>query len=131
MSTASPVSVRHACVSLLSACILSLFLAAPGLGAAEKDKGSEKEKSEKVQLVVIPDEAHLLIVLNKADVKTLDRLPGIGKKKAEGIVAGRPYAKVDDVVKVKGIAEKVLAKVKSAIGTVKVPESLFATEEAK
>jgi DNA uptake protein ComE-like DNA-binding protein len=93
---------------------------------AEKDKESRKEK---VPTVVIADEEALLVVLNKADAKTLTVLPGIGKKTAERVIEGRPYKEIDELKKVKGIAEKRLARIKSSVGKTKVPESVFADDE--
>jgi len=54
------------------------------------------------------------INLNKADVKTLAQLNGVGEKKAEAIIAYREsnggFKSVNDLVKVKGIGEKILDK---------------------
>jgi competence protein ComEA len=82
-----------------------------------------------VPTVVIADEEALLVVLNKADAKTLTVLPGIGKKTAERVIEGRPYKEIDELKKVKGIAEKRLARIKSSVGKTKVPESVFADDE--
>ena len=42
-------------------------------------------------------------------------LPGIGPVKAKAIVAGRPYAKPEDVMKVSGIKQGIFNKIKDAI----------------
>jgi competence protein ComEA len=55
------------------------------------------------------------IDLNRATVVELMRLPGVGKKRAEAIVAHRarrPFARVDDVVAVKGIGPAWVSRVK-------------------
>ncbi len=57
--------------------------------------------------------------INEATVKELAALPGIGKKKAEAIVAYRnengEFNSVDDLKKVEGIGEKTLEKIKEQI----------------
>jgi competence protein ComEA len=56
------------------------------------------------------------IDLNRAGVAELMRLPGVGEKKAQAIVAHRaktPFQKAEDVVKVKGLGPAWFAKVKA------------------
>ena len=57
--------------------------------------------------------------INKADVKTLTTLKGIGKDRAQRIVDYRekngPFQKPEDLMKVKGIGKKVFEKNKDAI----------------
>ncbi|MCX6556254.1 MAG: helix-hairpin-helix domain-containing protein [Candidatus Aminicenantes bacterium] len=55
------------------------------------------------------------ININKASEEQLDGLLGIGPVKAKAIIAGRPYAKIEDIMKVKGIKEKTFAKIKEYI----------------
>ena len=56
------------------------------------------------------------ININTADSASLTTIPGIGPKKAEAILAFRKangkFKSVDDLMKVKGIGPKVLAKIK-------------------
>jgi competence protein ComEA len=55
------------------------------------------------------------IDLNRAGVAELTRLPGVGEKKAQAIVAARskkPFARPEDVVGVKGLGPAWFAKVK-------------------
>jgi competence protein ComEA len=55
------------------------------------------------------------IDLNKASVVELMRLPGVGEKRAQAIVAARskqPFKKPEDVLVVKGIGPAWLAKVR-------------------
>ncbi len=56
-----------------------------------------------------------LVNLNTATLAELDTLPGIGPKTAQLIVEGRPYAKVEDLVKVKGIGPATFAKLKDLV----------------
>ena len=57
------------------------------------------------------------ININTADAQSLTAVPGIGPKTAENILAHRQqngaFQSVDDLVNVKGIGEKSLAKMKS------------------
>jgi len=57
----------------------------------------------------------LKVNLNTAPAEDLEKLPGIGKAKAKAIVAGRPYSKIEDVMKVKGIKQSVFNKLKNQI----------------
>ena len=54
------------------------------------------------------------IAINRASIKKLTSLPGIGKKKALSIVRLRkeqPIIKIETLVQVKGIGKKILAKI--------------------
>ncbi len=58
------------------------------------------------------------IDLNRAPVVELMRLPGIGEKKAQAIVALRqrqPFRRPEDVLAVKGLGPKWLRKVKANV----------------
>jgi competence protein ComEA len=58
------------------------------------------------------------IDLNRAGVTELMRLPGIGEKRAQAIIAARakqPFRKLEDVLAVKGIGPAWLAKVRSNV----------------
>ena len=47
-----------------------------------------------------------------ATLAELETLPGVGPKTAQLIVDGRPYATVDDLLRVKGIGPATLTKIK-------------------
>jgi competence protein ComEA len=53
--------------------------------------------------------------LNSADKATLEALPEIGPALAQAIIDGRPYTKIEDVMKVKGIKEGKFSKIKDLI----------------
>lgn len=103
---------------LAALAVVAASIAAFGLRA-------EEEKDKKPETVVIKDEAALLIVVNRADAKTLVLLPGLGRSLAGGIIAARPFEKLEDLLKVRGIAAKRLEQIKGGIGKTKVPPAVF------
>lgn len=50
-----------------------------------------------------------LIDINEASAEELQELEGIGAAAANRIVAGRPFASFDDLIKVKGVTAKTIA----------------------
>lgn len=58
---------------------------------------------------------HYPINLNTAPAEDLAALPEIGPKLAADIIAGRPYKTVDEVVKLKGIGPKTVAKIRDKV----------------
>lgn len=61
------------------------------------------------------DPAKKIININTATVAELQHLPEVGPAIAEGIIAGRPYAKPEDLKKVKGIGDKTFEKMKPRV----------------
>jgi competence protein ComEA len=53
--------------------------------------------------------------INTSPKEDLDKLPGIGPVKAQAIIAGRPFEKIEDIMKVKGIKEGEFGKIKDLI----------------
>ena len=53
--------------------------------------------------------------INGASIDELAAIKGLSKKLAEAIVAGRPYATLDDVVRAKGMGAKLLDKLRNTL----------------
>jgi competence protein ComEA len=59
--------------------------------------------------------ALVLVNLNTASLAELDTLPGVGEVTAQKIVAGRPYASVEGLLRVDGIGEAKLATLRPLV----------------
>lgn len=57
-------------------------------------------------LVYVPFQGDNKISLNYATKEELQTIKGIGPKKAEAIIEGRPYTCIEDLMNVSGIGEK-------------------------
>lgn len=53
--------------------------------------------------------------INTASQAELEKLPGIGPKRAEAIIAARPYQKPDDLLRVPGIKRAEFEKIKGHV----------------
>jgi competence protein ComEA len=53
--------------------------------------------------------------LNRAPIDDLERLPGVGRAIATRIVDGRPFASVDDLLRVRGLRGARLARVRTLV----------------
>lgn len=89
-----------------------------GNGFAKNIAATEKPKQQIVNKKAKSEDANLIIDINTADVVLLQKVKGIGKKKAEAIVEYRKvngkFNSLDDLLNVKcrGISKKWLEKVK-------------------
>lgn len=74
------------------------------------------EKTEKVKKSAVsklaPGEK---INLNTATLEQIEKLPGIGTKKAQSIIDARPIKNAEDVMKIKGIKQGIFNKIKDSI----------------
>jgi competence protein ComEA len=74
------------------------------------------------------------IDLNSATTAELMRLPGVGKKRAEAIVATRdkrPFRKTDEVLRVQGLSPSWLSKVKGMLTVGEAPAAPRTAEPAR
>lgn len=59
-----------------------------------------------------PEEGDLIVNINTATQKEIETIPGIGEVLAKRIIAGRPYKKIEELLRVQGIAEFTLGKIR-------------------
>ncbi len=78
--------------------------------AAGKEAAPGKEAPAATKLA--PGEK---VNINTASKEDLDKLWGIGQVKSEAIIEGRPYEKIEDIMKVKGIKAGEFEKIKDII----------------
>lgn len=64
-------------------------------------------------LLLLPYSVFALVDINTASLKQLETLTGIGPIKAQAIIEARPFSSLDGLLKVKGIGEKTLEKIKT------------------
>lgn len=86
--------------------------AAASVGAEKKEGG---EMMDKAKAGVKSAKEKVMVNLNTASETDLAKLPGIGPVKAKAIIQGRPYSSLEDLKKVKGIKEGILAKLKGKV----------------
>lgn len=77
--------------------------------AAAQEGGAKPVKKPEADAAIKP------VSINKASIKELSGLPKIGKAMAEKIVAGRPYEKVEDLSRVQGVSDAMMAELSGRI----------------
>jgi competence protein ComEA len=96
-------------LKLLLVVILSSLVSFTALAATEQTHTKTVLKASEINMVNI----------NNADVKALSGLKGIGKKRAEAIIAYRKtngnFKSADDLLNVKGISKKVIEENKNRL----------------
>lgn len=75
---------------------------------APKKTGKKADKKAEAKPEAAKDG---LVSVNQASVPELAAIKGVSKAVAEAIVAARPYAALDDVVRAKGVGPKLLEKI--------------------
>lgn len=106
-------------MSIFASRLLSLLvLAILVTGAPSASFAAKKDKKPKEATA-----AAATVDINSADEKTIAALPGIGKKTAKEIVAGRPYKSADDLKRAKGMTDAKLKGIsgKISFGTAAAP----------
>ena len=76
-----------------------LWVAAVVIGLATA--GLYLYKSIRAELV--PGEGDFIVNVNNATAAELETIPGIGPALARQVIAGRPYARIEDLERVRGI----------------------------
>jgi competence protein ComEA len=115
----------HLFLAVLFTCTLCLF-AASGEVFAASDKNQDSvaaettsvnpDSNEKKKVAKVKKEIPQNVDINTADKALLTELPGIGPVTADAILAYRQdngnFKSIDELTKVKGIGDKILAKLK-------------------
>ena len=83
--------------------------------AAEVKKVETKAVTEPVKMAAAAKAATKAVSINKATEDELAAIKGLPREVARAIVAGRPYASIEDVCKAKGMGLKKLAKLRDLL----------------
>lgn len=95
----------------LSMVLISLFIVTPSVGAAPAAKVKPSETAPETERRPIAP----LIDINSATLADLRSLPGVGTVTAQKIVAGRPYASIDDLKARKIVSVKTYDKIRDLV----------------
>jgi hypothetical protein len=103
---------------ILAFILLTLFAVAPPLSAQTKSKSTPKAQAPAAKTETATKTApagNTLIDLNSATKAQLETLPGIGDAYADKIIAGRPYARKDQLLAKKIIPQATYDKIKDNV----------------
>lgn len=78
-------------------------------------KGKSNINSNVNTITITKDSDHKKIDINKADKAELMSITGIGDKKAELIIAYRPYKSIWDLSKIDGISEDFIKNIEEEV----------------
>ena len=81
----------------------------------KQTKIKTESNSEKIKV----KDFHQLVTINTATREELEGIKGIGPVIAGRIIAGRPYERVDELIRVKGIGPKKLKRLRSYLTIIK------------
>lgn len=101
-------------IQSLTTLVLTIMLAA-GLGAASLTASAQTSPSTAAKTANTASSASSLLDINTASVDQLKALPGIGDAYAQKIVAGRPYARKNELVQKKIIPQATYQKIAGMI----------------
>jgi len=111
--------VLCAAVGIAFAANAATEVAKPADQAAPADKAAVVEKAPVEKAAVTKAAVVEKVNINTADVKTLEKVKGIGKKKAEAIVKYRTengeFKSVDDLAKIKCFKAKSIKKLEGKL----------------
>lgn len=119
----------HRFMSCLAATVFLLtgIVCGPSLVLARAEKAPStasevaptKPARSSTEKAITPSTANLApgekVNINTATKEKLSALPGIGPTKAQAIIDGRPYAKPEDIMKVRGIKKGTYDRLKDLI----------------